>query len=482
MTTPIPIRLELRGGNLEAFYDQSPVALVEGAAGTGKTFTILSRMNRHAIENPGYKGLITRKTAVTLASTCLKTLEDDVFYGWERATRRSVANGVHFFGGSANEPAAYVFTNGSIIAVGGMDQPSKILSSEWDEAFVNEATELTVEDVETLSTRMRKGTMGWNALVMDCNPSSRTHWLNVKCDEGKIHRIKTRLQDNPAYFEADGTPTQKGQAYLNTLDSLTGARYERLRLGLWVGVENAIYPHFSRETHIRDMEPGLSFVTGAIGVDYGRRHLSAAVVVSVDQFGRRWVREAWGEPSDDHGIQLMRQIGRLKGSYRIYRGMTDPNQDVLAGQLGFKLADGSAGSRNRRTQLVGRLFNTFPGGRVPPLRMELNEERFLAEFPQPPFNEPDSPGLLFVKGMPGIEELAEEIESYHEVFVQNDVKEDYVVSRIDDDLVASLEYACECLETVTLNFRKPKEEETLTQEFRRKYARQAPSRGGYIKV
>jgi hypothetical protein len=280
----------------------------------------------------------------------------------------------------------------------------------------------------------------------DCNPSSTSHWLSLRTDEGKTRLIRSRLEDNPAYFHPDGTPTEAGADYIARLERMTGTRYQRFRLGLRVGVENAIYDHFDRSIHVRDLEPGLRFTDGAIGVDYGRRHACGAVPIRVDQYGRRWVFEAWGQPADDHGAELRRVIGNQRARYMIRRGRVDPNQDVLAGQLGFSLADGSAGSRNRRTQIVGRLLNVFAGGRVPPSWLELQEERFLKEFPQGPFNEPDSPGLLFVANAPGIDALCEQMENYHEVFVQSEVREDYVVARINDDLVAALEYGCEELD------------------------------------
>jgi hypothetical protein len=123
--------------------------------------------------------------------------------------------------------------------------------------------------------------------------------------------------------------------------------------------------------------------------------------------------------------------------------------------LGFNVADGSGGSRNNRTKLVGRLFNFYAGGRVPSMQLELNQTRFLAEFPQPPFREPDSPGLLLVKGAPGIDELCDQLEDYHEVYVATDRKEDFEVARINEDIVAALEYSIEELEAPAYTYTPP---------------------------
>src|SRR3990167_5502505 len=113
--TEIPVRIQLRAGNYEAYHSTARELLVEGGAGTGKTFGILLRLNKHAQENSGYHGLIVRKTAVTLASTVLRPFEEDVLHEWDRNTRRSLLDHVHFFGGNDTVPASYEYANGSRI-------------------------------------------------------------------------------------------------------------------------------------------------------------------------------------------------------------------------------------------------------------------------------------------------------------------------------------------------------------------------------
>ena len=436
----VVLDLELRGGNRELWMAREHEILVEGPAGTGKTRTILELINLLCGTIPKTRALIVRRYAVTLTSTTLVTLRDKVLHPLD---------GVTFFGGSKDRAAAFTYPNGSTITVGGMDNPSLILSSEYDIIYWNEATEGTEEAWETLQGRARPpGALKAQRLIGDCNPSSKLHWLNKRCDAGRTRRIVTRLTDNPAYYNRDGSLTEAGAVYVNVaLAGMTGTRRDRLVLGLWVGPENAIYvPPFDRNLHVQDLPPGTVFRAGAIGVDYGRRHKSGSVPISVDQFGRRWVREAWGEPAQDDGANLNLAVGRQKQQYKIFRGRTDPLQAYMAGVLGFNVAVGSAGSRNERTKMTSRLMGLFPGGRVPTKELELNQVRYLREHPQGPFVEEDSPGLLFVRGAPGIDELCDQIEDYHELFVETERASDYVVARINDDLVAAMEYAVEELE------------------------------------
>lgn len=429
----VTLTLELRGGNRELFAARDPEILAEGPAGTGKTRTILEMINLICHRYPGVRVLFVRKHQVTLTTTALVTFDTKVLHN---------GDGVRFFGGSQHEPAAYRYRNGSIIVVGGMgnkNEMEKILSSEYDLIYCNEATELTLDDWETLSTRLRNGVLPNPRIIGDCNPTFGKHWLMQRTDTGKTRLIRSQLADNPAYYNRDGTTTEEGRLYIERLDRLTGTRYERFRLGLRVGVENAIYPFFDRDLHVQPLPPGTTFKDGALGIDYGTMHKCGIVCVRVDQFNRRWVVEAWGEPDTDEGFSLNRKVAQFKERHSVRRGRTDPNQAYLAGTLGFNVAKRGE-YRETRIEATEKYWNLYPGGRVP---LPWEEQQLIS---QRHYEEPDSPGLLLVQGAPGIDDLADEIEAYHRVLVETDRAKKLEVVRIDDDLVAGLEYAIEELE------------------------------------
>ena len=134
----------------------------------------------------------------------------------------------------------YEYPNGSIISVGGLDTPSKIMSSEYDMIYVQEAIELTEEDWETLTTRLRNHVMPYQQLIADTNPSYPTHWLKMRCDRGATLMLLSRHQDNPSVT----------QDYLDTLDALTGVRRLRLRDGIWAAAEGLVYDNWDPAIHI----------------------------------------------------------------------------------------------------------------------------------------------------------------------------------------------------------------------------------------
>lgn len=277
--------------------------LLSGPAGTGKSRACLEKMHLLALMNPGMRGLICRKTATTLSSTALAT--------WNKfVIPEAVANEtVKYFGGSAAEPAAYRYKNGSQILVGGLDKVSKIMSSEYDVVYVQEATELEENDWESLSTRLRNWKISFQQIIADCNPAQPTHWLNLRAQTGATRMLDTRHEDNPLLFNPDGSMTERGVDYIGKLDRLTGVRKLRLRYGRWAAAEGIVYEDFGSE-HILDEIPIELRGTGR--VDKWGIPMEWARYWAVD-FGytNPFVLQRWAVDDDDR-LYLYREIYQTK--------------------------------------------------------------------------------------------------------------------------------------------------------------------------
>lgn len=239
-------RYRPRNACRDLFTNRSSEVLLSGPAGTGKSRACLEKLMAMCLVNPGMRGLIVRKTMASLGSSALHT--------WRRhvATEAFEVGAVEYYGGSSQEPAQYRFTNGSAVMIGGMDKPSKIMSTEYDVIYVQEATELTVDDWEALTTRLRNGAVSFQQLIADCNPSHPSHWLKNRCDEGRTVMLYSVHEDNPTLFNDDGSLTEGGRNYIAKLDALTGVRKLRLRNGLWVAAEGVIYEEWQDATHLVD--------------------------------------------------------------------------------------------------------------------------------------------------------------------------------------------------------------------------------------
>lgn len=246
MTATLTRSYAPRGACRDLLECQDREVLVSGPAGTGKSRACLEKLHTVAMGVPGVRLLMIRKTLVSLTATGLVTFREQV-------ANRSIERGeLKWFGGSMQEPAAYRYQNGSVLVVGGMDKATKIMSSEYDMIYVQEAIELTLNDWEALTTRLRYGRLPYQQLIADTNPDTPTHWLNQRCTDGATRMLESRHSDNPRLFDDDGQPTTFGADYLAALDSLTGVRKDRLRFGRWVAAEGMIFEGYDATIHVVD--------------------------------------------------------------------------------------------------------------------------------------------------------------------------------------------------------------------------------------
>ena len=238
-----------RGGAKQLLECRDDEVLLEGPVGTGKSYGLLWKGHLAAMKYPGARLLLARKTQTSLTASAIATFENKILNLAEW--------GVSFFGGSRTKPPAYIYPNGSMIVVGGFDKASKIMSTEYDLAMIPEATELTLNDWEALTTRMRNGKMPYQQIIADCNPDVPTHWLNVRCNEGRTRRLYSRHKDNPYLWDAEaGTWTERGYAYVvKKLGNLTGVRRKRLLDGIWAAAEGQVYEEWDAELHVIDRFP-----------------------------------------------------------------------------------------------------------------------------------------------------------------------------------------------------------------------------------
>lgn len=149
MTTVLEHRYRPRGAARSLFEDQRSEILLSGPAGTGKSRACLEKLHAAALKHAGMRGLVLRKTLVSLGSTALVTWRTYV------VAEALEAGTVVYYGGSAEEPPQYRYDNGSVVVIGGLDKPTRIMSSEYDMIYVQEAIELTAEDWESVLTRLR---------------------------------------------------------------------------------------------------------------------------------------------------------------------------------------------------------------------------------------------------------------------------------------------------------------------------------------
>jgi PBSX family phage terminase large subunit len=283
MPADLKVHVKLRGAARQALSCRDDEVLLAGPAGTGKSFVALLKLHLMCMKNPGMRALMVRKTHKSLTSTGLVTFREQV-------AKEAIDTGIcRWYGGSGEKPAQYIYSNGSVIVVGGLDQVDKVMSAEYDVIFVQEATDCTKDDWEKLGTRLRNGVVSFQQLIADCNPQQPTHWLKQRADEGKTTMLYSRHQDNPRIYDEAGQVTEYGRAYLGRLEGLSGVRKERLLHGRWAAAEGLIYDQWNPAVHISDRKKLPTEWPRIWSVDFGFTHPFVWQQWAIDLDGRMWL-------------------------------------------------------------------------------------------------------------------------------------------------------------------------------------------------
>ncbi len=307
------------GAAAKLFSCKDPEVLLEGPAGTGKSRAVGEYLNYVAESTPGCRILIFRKTRVSLTESFLVEWENSVLWPGHPALK----------GPTRAHRDKYVYPNGSEVVVGGMDNPTRLFSTQYDIAYCNEATELSEEEWQSLHRALRNWKLDYQQLLGDCNPDAPGHWLNKRCNKGITTRLKSKFEDNPSLRPE----------YLQRLsENLQGPQRDRLYLGLWTAAQGLVYPMFEPEIHciFPNAVPVIRWTVAS--VDWGYAGAGAA--------------QTWGVTSDHRMVLLaeakrcMWQIdqwadvlSRWYKEYEFVRILCDPSRpdaiDKFNDRLGF---------------------------------------------------------------------------------------------------------------------------------------------------
>lgn len=264
-----------RGAAWRLLHCQAPECLVSGPAGSGKSVAALFKLHLCAEAVPGLRALILRRTRESLTESALVSFEQFVLprdhparQGPQRRLRQS-----------------YRYPNRSEIILGGLDKPGRIMSTEFDLVFVQEAIEVTEDAWESMTTRLRHGKLPYQQLMADTNPDAPGHWLKRRCDAGRTLLLESRHEDNPLLWGA-GDWTPFGRTYLARLDALTGPRKDRLRHGRWVQAEGVVYEGWDAAVHLVDRFAIPASWPRLLSIDFGYTNPFVAQWWAVDPDGR----------------------------------------------------------------------------------------------------------------------------------------------------------------------------------------------------
>lgn len=214
---------------LEPLRDKSPVVVMTGSAGGGKSRCAAEKVHAYCLKYPGAMGLMLRKMRESMTNSTALFVERKIIGKDPRVK---------------HVPSKYRFEyeNGSILAYGGMkdeQQREQIRSIGQDGAldivWMEEATRFTEDDFNEILGRMRGKAADWRQIILTTNPGSPSHWIKT--------RLIDKREGNPYFSSALDNPANPPD-YLVSLSKMTGVLKLRLVEGKWVQAEGVVYDNW----------------------------------------------------------------------------------------------------------------------------------------------------------------------------------------------------------------------------------------------
>jgi phage terminase large subunit len=227
--------------------------LLYGGARAGKSHVIAYKLLQRAIDYPGVRQIVFRKTMADARNTIwtetiLPVLE-------------SVKSAVTIY----KHPPHAVFENGSVIRIGGL-HPSEIdraLGVEYGTIYVNEGSEVSWQNMPVLITRLNARTISTTGkqivpkLIVDCNPPTTKHWIYVTFMLKRNPATGAELADAEAWQSLRMNPVDNANNlapdFLASLESMSERDKARFLHGEFGQLYGLVYDCFDPEAHIYDV-------------------------------------------------------------------------------------------------------------------------------------------------------------------------------------------------------------------------------------
>ncbi len=226
------------------------------------------------------------------------------------------------------------YYNGSMIHFGGLDDPEKVKSSDWNYVWMEEATEFTLADFRMLKLRLREKSLDLrkNRMFLSFNPIDETHWIKEKLVDDfsqDLIEIVSTYRDNP--FLPDDYVRD-----LQTLEYQDQMYWKIYSEGEWGRLENLIYKNWAA---VEWMPEAGQCEHCMFGLDFGYNEPTALVKTLVK--GKDiWEKELLYQTkltNADLIDKLRILIPPEERRYTIYADAAEPDRIFEIKQAGFKI-------------------------------------------------------------------------------------------------------------------------------------------------
>lgn len=254
-------------------FDNHRIIICVGGAGSGKSVFAAQRVVIRCLKRK-HRYMVVRKVQRSLRDSCVSEIIN-------------VLNdfGLHDYYEHNKSDNRIVFPhNGSEIIFEGLDDVSKKksifgITSIW----IEEATELTLEEFRQLNLRMRGGTRSINKnIIMTLNPINQNHWIYKDFIEGQRYKSyvvhKSTYKDN--VFLKDSNYVEE----LENLKNLNYALYQIYTLAEWAQPTGLVFDANKIFSNLKSPPDDNSADDIFYGIDFGYNNPTAIIkVIKKDQ-------------------------------------------------------------------------------------------------------------------------------------------------------------------------------------------------------
>jgi PBSX family phage terminase large subunit len=292
---------------IEPWRDKSPVLLLTGSAGGGKSRLAAEKVNAFMKKYHGATGLLLRKAREYATKSVVPFMRQAVGVDADPLVEYMKSEMVFIYSEWVDHSGQK--HGGGHAYVGGMkddNQRESIRSiggdGSLDIVLMEEANAFSEEDFNEVLARMRGKAAPWTQIILVTNPDKPTHW------------IKRRLIDAgeaSIYYSAAEQNSYNPPAYIGNLKKLTGVLGKRLRDGKWVQAEGAVYSDWDTEHHLKDYFDPPAEWRRILVIDFGYTNPFVAQWWAIDADGRMYLyREIYMSQRivEDHADEIKRLI------------------------------------------------------------------------------------------------------------------------------------------------------------------------------
>ena len=225
-------------------YDTSPVMLMFGGAGSGKSYTAAQKIITRLRTTPGHSMIVLRKHKETLAVSVFDEM-------WKVVLNSGWAD--HFERYNSGPRRIVCTKTGSRAIFMGLNDREDLKSlSKVTSAWVEEATQIEPEDFYQLGLRMRGYCPDYFQTILTFNPGSTTHWIYQHWFSRSSEHLENYAELRSETMIYKGTYLDNphvGPEYHRQMERLRKANptyYAYYALGEWSDKSSLVYEPFDR--------------------------------------------------------------------------------------------------------------------------------------------------------------------------------------------------------------------------------------------